>query len=272
MRLAAFTVDVDRDVNEPRAGTVESVCRRSSGPRYTSTRDGLELLVDMLGDLGIRGTFFFEGEAAERLSEDLDLRELMRGHEIAAHGYAHEDLTGESTGIVPSEEWLDAMIGRSLAAVESVFGVRPSGFRAPYQHLNGDVIRVLMMRGLRYDSTLFADVASGLRPYSLSGSLLEVPLAQGTDRSGRRIQSYLWAMHEGRRGPEDYLHLIGQHHDGLMVLADHSWHIAESLGGGPEEGRGGREIGKVRALLEKAMSSGVEFITIEDHFRAEEKG
>jgi peptidoglycan/xylan/chitin deacetylase (PgdA/CDA1 family) len=267
MRFAAFTVDVDRDVNEPRAGTVESWCRGSTVPRYMSTRDGLERLVGMLGDLGVKATFFWEGRAAEELSRDADLRSVMRGHEVAAHGYEHEDLTGESTGVRPSEEWLDAIVGRSLTAVESVLGVRPEGFRCPYQHIDDVVARVLMQRGLRYDSTLFGDVGPGLRPYRLVGNLLEAPLAQGRDDAGKRLQSYLWPMHEGRRGPEDYLRLATRHEDGLLVIADHSWHIAESLGGERGEERAEREIGNVRRVLEGAMEQGIELVTVGEYVR-----
>lgn len=268
MRFAAFTVDVDRDVNEPRAGTVESCCRGESAPRYSSTKEGLERLVGMLRELGVSATFFWEGRAAEVLSSELDLPGLMRGHEVAAHGYEHEDLTGESTGIRPSGEWLDAIIGRSLAAAESALGVRPEGFRCPYQHIDGTVARVLMQRGLRYDSTLFGDVGTGIRPYRLEGKLLEVPLAQCRDAAGRRLQSYLWPMHEGRRGPEDYLRLMSGHEDGLLVLADHSWHIAESLGGERGGSRAEREVGNVRKVLEEAMDQGIELVTVSEYLRS----
>ncbi len=268
MRCAAFTVDVDRDVNEPREGAVEAGCRGCSTPRFTSTQEGLELIVGMLDDLGIRGTFFLEGEAAEVLSRDLDLRALLQGHEVAAHGYAHEDLTGESTGIAPSEEWLDAIIGRCLAAIEDVAGSRPEGFRAPYQHINMLVEEVLWRRGVRYDSTLFADVPD-LRPYRLPSGLVEVPVAQGRDHSGRRMQSYLWPLHEGRRTAADYGHLFEQHRDGLLVLADHSWHVVESLSGGRGSGRAEEELGKVREVLRTAMDDGAKFMTLKEYLRQE---
>lgn len=262
-------MDVDRDVNEPREGAVEAACRGSPVPRYSSTMEGLEIILDMLDGLGIKGTFFMEGEAAEVLSADLDLRNLLSGHEVAAHGYAHEDLTGESTGIIPSEEWLDAIVGRSLAAVEDVTGVRPRGFRAPYQHINELVEGVLQRRGLIYDSTLFAEMSSGLRPYRLPSGLIEVPLAQGRDATGRRMQSYLWPLHEGRRKVDDYLCLIKQHQDGLFVLADHSWHVMESLSGLRASERAELEVGKVRDILQGIMDQGVEFMTLERYVQME---
>lgn len=268
MRFAAITVDVDRDVNEPGPGAVEGRCRGGAGPRYSSTMDGLERLVGLFDDLGIKATFFWEGRAAEALAADFDVQELMRDHEVAAHGYDHEDLTGESTGVRPSEEWLDAIVGRSLASLEDVFGVLPEGFRCPYQHIDDRVARVLMQRSLGYDSTLFGEMGQGLRPYRLEGELLEVPLAQCRDADGRKLQSYLWPMHEGRRSPDDYLRLASAHDEGLLVLADHSWHIAESLGGERGESRALRETDNVRKVLEGIMSSGIEFVTVGRYLRS----
>jgi peptidoglycan/xylan/chitin deacetylase (PgdA/CDA1 family) len=270
MRGAVFTVDVDRDVNEPRAGKVEAGCRGSPMPRYDSTLEGLEAIVDVLNGLDIKGTFFLEGQAAEVLAQRTDLPALLRGHEVASHGYAHEDLTGESTGVVPSEEWLDAIVGRSLAALEDVFGGRPKGFRAPYQHINELVARVLRRRDLKYDSSLFAEIGS-LRPYPLINGLLEAPLAQGWDAAGRRIQSYLWAMHEGRRLPQEYLTLMSQHDDGIMILADHSWHLAESLGGQRGVERPSRESAKVREVLQSAVDEGLEFMTLNKYLELENR-
>jgi peptidoglycan-N-acetylglucosamine deacetylase len=271
MRWAAFTVDVDRDVNEPRKGAVEATCRGSTVPRYDSTLEGLEALVDMLDELGVHATFFMEGQAAEHLSDQVDLTALLRGHEVAAHGYAHEDLTGESTGVVPSEEWLDALVGRSMASVEDLVGRRPRGFRAPYQHVNDLVLRVLARRGFAYDSTLFGEIGQGVRPYHVLPNLVEVPLSQGRDGRGNRIQSYLWALHEGRRQIGDYAHLMSHHDEGLMVLADHSWHVAESLSGERGGDRVGREIVKVREVLQAAIDTGIEFMTVDAYLREVER-
>lgn len=268
MRFAAFTVDVDRDVNEPRAGCIEGRCRGADGPRFSSTMNGLERLVRLLGDLDIKATFFWEGRAAEVLSPEHDLRELMRDHEVAAHGYDHEDLTGQATGVRPSEEWVDAIVGRSLSSLEAVFGVRPEGFRCPYQHIDDNVSRVLMRRGLRYDSTLFGEIGEGLRPYRLAGDLLEVPLAQCRDARGRLLQSYLWPLHESRRPPEDYDRLLSAHGEGLLVLADHSWHIAESLKGERGGDRAEREIENVRKVLRRALDMGIEFLTVSEYLRS----
>ena len=262
MRYAAFTVDVDRDINEPRSGQLEGCSRGYPTPRFSSTLRGTALLADLLNELGIKGTFFLEGEMAERCGKG-ELYALLHGQEIASHGYAHEDLTGTSTGIIPSIDWLDAIVGRSLAAIEDAFGRRPAGFRAPYQHFDGTVASVLARRGLVYDSSLFADAPG--RPYRLQEGLMEVPLLQGTGPDGRRMQSYLWPLHEGRRPPSHYLHLMPQQEGGVMVLADHSWHVVESLKGPRTDDQIEQEMGSVRAILEGLLEQGVEFMTLEEH-------
>ena len=128
MRRAAFTVDVDRDVNEPRVGRWRRCSRSCPMPRFTSTARAWGVLVDLLNELDIRGTFFLEGETVERWSEERSLLGiLLDGHEIAAHGYAHEDLTGESTGSFPPPDWLDAIVGRSLAADRGHLGPKAGG-------------------------------------------------------------------------------------------------------------------------------------------------
>jgi peptidoglycan-N-acetylglucosamine deacetylase len=269
MRLAAFTVDVDRDVNEPRPGQVEAGTRNCPAPRFTSTATGLVLLVDLLNELGIRGTFFLEGETVERWPGERSISEVLEGHEIAAHGYAHEDLTGESTGIAPSPDWLDAIIGRSVAVIEDATGHRSAGFRAPYQHLDEQAARVLAGRGLLYDSTEFAEVTGGLRPYRLPGGLLEIPLAQGRDRRGKRLQSYLWPLHEGKRPVADYIHLLSQYEEGMLVLADHTWHVPESLNGLRTSQQVIEEVDRTRRVLQGALDQGIVFMTLEEYVRRE---
>jgi len=268
MRRAAFTVDVDRDVNLPEIGRREAVCRPcdgSSAPRFASSARGLELLVAMLDELGIKGTFFLEGETAMRIAERTDLRSLLAGHEVASHGWSHEDLTGASTQLPLGDEEVAEIIDRAGAAIERLSGRVPRGFRAPYQHLSEAALRHLAARGYRYDSSVTLEIQERrILPYRLPQGLAEIPLAKGRDRRGRPIHSYLWPMHEGKRGPEDYLDLLDQYDEGLLVLATHSWHVVETYqcALGPTEAAG--QVEKVRTVLEGALDQGLEFETLEN--------
>ena len=225
-------------------------------------------MVDLLSELGIRGTFFIEGELVERWSGKADLPGLLRGHEVASHAYAHEDLTGGSTGLPPSPDVLDAIIGRSAAAIEDAFGRRPAGFRAPYLHFDDRIAEALVRRSFRYDSSLFADLPGGPRCYRLPSGLAEVPLAQERDDHGRKLQSYLWPMHEGKRRPADYHRLMRHQEGGITVLADHTWHIVEGRNGLRTDEEIVNELDLVRQMLQGALDSGIEFMTLEEHVRS----
>lgn len=271
MRRAAFTVDVDRDVNQPEVGRREAVCRPcegSSTPRFASSARGLEMLVGLLDELGVRGTFFLEAETAQRIAERADLRGLLAGHEVASHGWSHEDLTGASTQVTMGEEEVGGIIDRAGAAIEELTGRPPRGFRAPYQHIGPTALRLLAGRGYWYDSSVTRNILSRrLLPYRQPEGLTEFPLARGTDERGRPIHSYLWPMHEGKRRPADYLRLLDQYDEGVMVLATHSWHVVETYRGvlDPLEARA--QLEQVRAVVEGALDRGIGFNTLEGHLR-----
>ena len=269
MRCAAFTVDVDRDVNLPETGRRDAICQPREGdatPRFSSSTRGLELLAELLDDLGIRGTFFLEAVTAQQISKRAELRDLLARHEVASHGWSHEDLTGAYTKIEMSEEEVGETIDDAAAMIERLTGRLPRGFRAPYQHVDEAVHRVLTKRGYWYDSSLTMDIRSRrIDIYGLPNGLIECPLARGIDKRGKPIHSYLWPMHEGKRDPEDYIHLLNQYDEGLLILATHSWHVIENYGG--PLGRSGTEgqMENVRAILENALDQGIKFDTLEKH-------
>lgn len=267
MRCASFTVDVDRDVNLPLKGRTEGTSREVGGvtdPRFTSSSEGLLMLFDLLGELEIRATFFIEAETLQHMSTQMDVRDLFRGHEVSCHGLAHEDYTGKDTGATMSEEEILSSIQCSIRDTTEVLGRPPTGFRAPYLHLNDEVVNAVLELGFRYDSSIEKGLSQGsVGPYMLDKGLQEVPVTYGRDARGKKISSYLWPMHEGKRPVDDYRGLIDQFNDGLLVLATHTWHIVETYERrltGPEIER---NLLNVREVLTHAMSTGVEFMTIE---------
>lgn len=269
MRRTAFTVDVDRDVNVPLPGkrAAGSAPRGGDGsPRFSSSARGLILLVELLDELGIRGTFFLEAEAAQHIAAEVDLRRLLRGHEVASHGFSHEDLTGASTGLPFTDEEKGDVIDRAAKVIKDLTGRPPRGFRAPYQHADDALYKLLAGRGYLYDSSATDDIVDRwVGPRALPCGLTEAPLARGTDLRGKHIHSYLWPMHEGKRRPDDYLHLLDQYDDGLMVLATHSWHIVETFAEPLDELQVEANLNDVKAVLEKALEVGLKFVTLEEH-------
>ncbi len=271
MRRAAFTVDVDRDVNVPVPGRREAMSQPRNGdgsPRFSSSARGLTLLVELLNELSIRGTFFLEAETARHIAGTVDLRRLLREHEIASHGLSHEDLTGASTGLpFTGSEATDAV---DLAAdeIHRLTGRVPKGFRAPYQHVDDTIHRLLSDRGYLYDSSMTDDIRDRcIGPRPLPCGLTEFPLARGIDARGKHIHSYFWPMHEGKRRPADYIHLLDQFDDGLMVLATHSWHVVETYAGRLDDDQVAMKLGEIRAVLDGARDRGITFTTLEEDVR-----
>lgn len=99
-------------------------------------------LLDALDTAAINATFFFSGSAV--LEHPRRLRAVLdRGHTVASHGFAHEDLSLKSRKAVTDD------IERSLRTIEAVSGVRPTLFRPPYGRLHPlhrDIPRALGLR------------------------------------------------------------------------------------------------------------------------------
>ncbi len=270
MRYASFSVDVDCDVNLAKEGCKEAISQGCEGRRYESSIKGLIQIVEMLNENKIKGTFFFEAKGAEEINRSLDLASLMSGHEIAFHGLAHEDLTGEGTGIKLSGDEIGENLDRGLQILRDSMDGDPTGFRAPYLHMNEAVLDALEERGFGYDSSIINDFDAGrIGPYPIRRRLMEVPIARGRDKSGKKIVSYLWPLHEGKRKVEDYLQLINQFSEGLLVIATHSWHPVETYKAKLREDQIRSGLVEMAALINEAQESGIRFTTIADYLRRE---
>jgi peptidoglycan/xylan/chitin deacetylase (PgdA/CDA1 family) len=107
--------------------------------------EGMPALLDVLGELGVCGTFFVTGEMARRFPE-IVARLVAAGHELGCHGDKHRDFTTLSHGETEAE--LAAAIGtlRAFGPVES--------FRAPYLRFPTDYLSLLVRYGLLIDSSI----------------------------------------------------------------------------------------------------------------------
>ena len=113
-------------------------------------RVGIRRVLDMLDTYGIRATFFTPAWTARQYQQET--REIARrGHEVAGHGYLHENFSELSD----DEEW--KVHQKSVDILEEVLGRRPVGFRAPYWEWSTRTLPYLRRFGFMYDSSLMND-------------------------------------------------------------------------------------------------------------------
>jgi peptidoglycan/xylan/chitin deacetylase (PgdA/CDA1 family) len=121
-------------------------------PQYVSRADfaantATPRILDLLARNNVRSTWFVSGLDAESYP-DAVRRIRDAGHEIAHHGYAHEDV-----GTL-DEVREKAALERGLEALDTLLGVRPAGYRSPSYDLSQNSTRLLETYGFTWDSSL----------------------------------------------------------------------------------------------------------------------
>lgn len=130
------------------ATDMRSLSRGEFGPRV-----GVPRLLALCKRLEITATFFAPGHTAETYPETA-VQIAAAGHEIAAHGYVHEDFENLSF-----DEARD-VIRHSAEAIERVMGARPRGMRFPPWAVEGEHFVMLLDEGYTYSSSVMDDVRS----------------------------------------------------------------------------------------------------------------
>ena len=138
-------------------------------------------LLDLLDDLDAHATFFLLGMTVAN-NRDLVAEIVRRGHEPAAHGYAHVRVYDQT----PDEFRTD--LERAIEVITEATGRRPLAYRAPAFSINRRTpwaYDVLAEAGFRYDSSQLdsprvpdriGDIPA--EPYRLGG-LWELPVTGG---------------------------------------------------------------------------------------------
>jgi len=144
-----FTVDVEEYFH---AAALEPwVSPHEWGSRESRVDESTDVLLKLLDEAAVRGTFFVLGWLAER-RPGLIRRIAAGGHEIASHGWAHRRV--ETLHPLDFRE----SIRRSKRCLEDLCGEEVVGYRAPnfsigpHQHWALDI---LMEEGYLYDSSVF---------------------------------------------------------------------------------------------------------------------
>ncbi len=169
-----FDVDAEAGLGPDLAGSRQRLSTLSE--HEFSVRRGLPRIVDLLGEHGMRATFYVPGATAQRWPEAI--RALVdAGHEVAHHGHDHL----RSHEIDAARQ--TAEIDEGLAALRPFLG-EAFGYRSPAWELTPVTADLLVARGFAYDSSLMGDD----RPHWLEaggGRILELPIHWSLD-------DYVW--------------------------------------------------------------------------------
>jgi len=111
---------------------------------------GIPRILNLLDKHQIKATFFVCGWVAEKYPE-LIKEIIKRGHEIAAHGYLHENLSELSY----QEE--EKVFQKMIEVIEKVCKTKPKGFRAPYWEFSKNTLNFLGKYEFMYDSSFMDD-------------------------------------------------------------------------------------------------------------------
>ncbi|MFC2015455.1 polysaccharide deacetylase [Chloroflexota bacterium] len=112
-------------------------------------RVGIPRILKLLAEYDLPATFFVPGHTAESFPAAVDSI-LAGGHEVAHHGYGHQDPGSQS----PVEERRSLEMG--LVVLERFIGAQPLGYRSPSWDYSDITLSLLVEFGFLYDSSLFA--------------------------------------------------------------------------------------------------------------------
>lgn len=136
--------------------------------------------LDLLSETNNKATFFVLGTVAEHYP-DVVKEIIVRGHEVASHGYAHELIYN-----ITATEFEDDL-KRSLEHLAKAGCAQILGYRAPYWSITKRslwALDVLSKLGFKYDSSIFP-IRRGLYgipdatpyPHKVAGEMWEFPPA-----------------------------------------------------------------------------------------------
>ncbi len=149
-------------------------------------------LVEILVDNHVPATLFLGGKWVLDQPKEARYLASIPFFEIANHSFHHPHLTRMSAAAIRHE------LKAAQDAIESVTGVRPRYFRAPYGEYDNTLVRIAASLGL---TTIQFDLASGDPDKHITAARLS-----------------RWVIHKARGGSIVVMH-----------INTHGWHTAEAL-------------------------------------------
>ncbi|MDE1990873.1 MAG: polysaccharide deacetylase [Rhizobiaceae bacterium] len=143
----ALSFDCDHETFELGAGG-EAIGRLGWGE--FGRRVGVPRILALLARHGVKASFFMPAICA-LIDPDEPKRIRDEGHEIAMHGYIHEN-----TSLLDPPTERELML-RAREILSKATGVDPVGFRASHWDLSPSTLAIVRDMGLAYDSSMMAD-------------------------------------------------------------------------------------------------------------------
>ncbi len=128
-----------------------TINREDWGSLEHRVEKNMRLILDLLNEKQVKGTFFVLGWIAERYP-DIVKSIISGGHELASHGYGHQrvrDLT--------PEQFRDD-VSRAKSILEDISGLQIKGYRAPSYSIGKEniwALDVLAQTGHIYSSSIY---------------------------------------------------------------------------------------------------------------------
>jgi peptidoglycan-N-acetylglucosamine deacetylase len=129
-------------------------------------RVAVPLILDVLRERGLTGTFFVPGWTAENHSKVISAVHRL-GHEIGHHGWIHE----WPTNLSRDEE--EDVLRKGIAELEAITGMKPIGYRSPAWEFSANTLELLHSYGFGYSSNLMSHFLPWQHPDT---NLIELPV------------------------------------------------------------------------------------------------
>lgn len=168
-----FDMDTDSILHLDAPDTADTLIATNSFLKYDEI--AIPRILDLYKKYDLKQTFFIPAWCVEKYPHLIEAI-VNDGHEIAHHGYLHEqpnELSAEN-----EYYWFK----RGIDVIEKFTGRKPKGFRAPTYNYSKHTTEFLVKEDFLYDSSLMAnDIPYILKDKKTNGEIIELPTYMALD-------------------------------------------------------------------------------------------
>jgi len=179
--------------------------------------DGQENITELVGLLQaekINATFFVTGEYAEQFPRAVLLMSIK--NEVGCHGYSHKSFTSMNHDEKTEE------IMKCKTIVENITGKKIEGFRAPYNRIDRDTMKILEEYGFTYDATII----NGLGIFYPSVKELNMGEIPVSSMLGIPLEDVIWTYY--LHMPGAFFYILQNKKSDIVSYLFHPHHIMQN--------------------------------------------